>query len=89
MNSDTPRTDKEAYFTGESYAEKDEVVDADFARELERENNRLRASIGAIHYHACRKSSGNIESLSILRSIATEAEGCIPELASLKPRSDG
>lgn len=45
--SDTPRTDAKAQFFGFNPDEGEEFVQADFARELERENAALRAAIDA------------------------------------------
>ena len=45
--SDTPRTDAKAQFFGFNPDEGEEFVQADFARELERENAALRADIDA------------------------------------------
>ncbi len=43
--SDTPRTDAKAQFFGFNPDEGEEFVQADFARELERENAALRSQI--------------------------------------------
>lgn len=60
MNTPTPETDSEAYKTwtegncgmGDEYA--DEVVDANFARKLERERNQLRKVCDELAFHlAC------------------------------------
>ena len=45
--SDTPRTDAKAQFFGFNPDEGEEFVQADFARELERENAALRSAIDA------------------------------------------
>jgi hypothetical protein len=45
--SDTPRTDAKAQFFGFNPDEGEEFVQADFARELERENAALRVALDA------------------------------------------
>jgi hypothetical protein len=45
--SDTPKTDAKAIFFGWNPEEGEEFVQADFARELERENAALRAALDA------------------------------------------
>lgn len=51
--------------------------------ELERENRALRASLGAIHFHAGRGSADKVELYAILHSIKIEAEERIPELRNM------
>ena len=46
--SDTPKTDAKAIFFGWNPDEGEEFVQADFARELERENAALRAALSRI-----------------------------------------
>jgi hypothetical protein len=45
--SDTPKTDGKAIFFGWNPEEGEEFVQADFARELERENAALKAALDA------------------------------------------
>ena len=47
MKTDTPRTDAKAQFFGFNPDEGEEFVQADFARELERENAALRVTLKA------------------------------------------
>jgi hypothetical protein len=58
---------------------------SDIAAELahrDREIDRLRASLGAIHYHA-KTTSPTFDKYSVLWAVQTECEHAIPELEDL------
>ena len=48
------------------------------------EVKRLRASLGAIHYHAKNVTADKVAMLAIISAIAAECEACIPELQAIR-----
>jgi len=72
---DTPRTDAEASFIHTGLREGDEVVDADFARILERENARLVEGIAHWEAEAKRQASDVDENYQVILALRKQIEG--------------